>query len=57
MSGREQITLYGPSAERFREAKAAIAERRGEEPGNAECTRLLLAGFDPDLVWEKEAGF
>lgn len=43
---RKQITLYGDDAEWFEELQSDVADdRNGNEPSNAELTRLMMQRF------------
>jgi len=45
---RDQITLQGGDAERFRRKKEQIEDLRGgADPSNAELVRMMMDQFDP----------
>ncbi len=48
---RDQITLQGDDAERFRRNKEQIGEfRGGANPSNAELVRMMMDQFKPESV-------
>lgn len=55
---REQITLRGEDAERFRNVRSAIGEARGGfEPSNSETARMMMCSFSVDGIHDEEVGY
>jgi hypothetical protein len=47
---REDLTLYGGQAERFRELREELAEKLGYEPTKPRTIGHLLENYDGDLL-------
>jgi hypothetical protein len=45
-SEKEDLTLYGGKARRFREIRDELREQLGYEPSKPEVIGLLMAGYD-----------
>jgi len=47
---RNQVTLQGSDAERFRDTREKVGDLRSAEPSNAELVRMMMDQFDPSVA-------